>query len=221
MGGGDWAILPEGLLCDKCQNAFGSEIEQQALEDYPFSHFRVFLGIPTKKGKAPWLKSWEGIVKASLAPGVIDYEPATPFKKAHEEGWKSQIRLLAEPLKPQMVCRFLLKMGIEVVAADSSQAVFEERFDEARIFALLGEKRSDWWYLQYEDISAASHYMTHGVTLQEWAENVKLEVVLIEGVSEVFHLKLLYMDLFTPLESRIQRPPRESLPEPEYRLFIV
>ena len=47
LGGGDWAILPSGLLCDECQNRFGSSIEQQALIDYPFSFFRVFLGIPT------------------------------------------------------------------------------------------------------------------------------------------------------------------------------
>src|SRR4030042_1724650 len=118
LGGGDWAILPDGLFCDQCQNLFGSSIEQQALADYPFSLFRVFLGIPTKKGKAPWLNSWEGTVKASLRPGVIDYEPATLFKKATEGKRKSQIRLLAHPLKPQIVCRFLLKMGIEVVAAD-------------------------------------------------------------------------------------------------------
>ncbi len=48
LGGGDWAILPEGLFCDNCQNIFGSSIEQQALADYPFVNFRTLLGIPTK-----------------------------------------------------------------------------------------------------------------------------------------------------------------------------
>ena len=71
LGGGEWAILPNGLLCDECQNRFGSLIEQQALIDYPFSFFRVFLGIPTKKGKPPWFDSWEGIIKASLQPGTF------------------------------------------------------------------------------------------------------------------------------------------------------
>ena len=221
LGGGDWTILPDGLLCDQCQNRFGSSIEQQALADYPFSFFRVFLGIPTKKGKPPWLQSWEGVVKASLRPGTIGYEPATPFEKAIKEGRKHQIRLLAHCLKPHMVCRFLLKMGLEVVATDDRHAVFDEKFDKARDFALLGKKEGNWWYLQGEDIFAATHYTTHGVTLQEWGENVKLEVVIIEDNAEIFHLKLLYMDLLCPLEPRIQPPPKDSLLEPEYRLFFV
>lgn len=221
LGGRDWAILPDGLFCDRCQNRFGSSIEQQALADYPFSFLRVFLGIPTKKRKAPWLESWEGRVKTSLQPGIVDYEPATPFKKVMEGGWKSQIRLLAHPLKPHMVCRFLLKMGIEVVAADDSQAVFDQKFDKARSFALLGKKQDDWWYLQHEDTAAASYYIARGVTRQEWVENMKLEVVIVENGAEMFHLKLLYMDLLTPLESRIQPPPKDDLPEPEYRIFVV
>ncbi len=60
LGGGEWAILPDGLFCDSCQNKFGSEIEQQALNDYPFSFFRVFSGIPTKKRKAHGLKVGKG-----------------------------------------------------------------------------------------------------------------------------------------------------------------
>lgn len=54
LGSGDWAILPPGLFCDKCQNVFGSSIEQQALGAYPFSNFRTLFGVLTKKGKAPW-----------------------------------------------------------------------------------------------------------------------------------------------------------------------
>lgn len=53
LGSGDWAILEEGLFCDKCQNIFGSSIEQQALAVYPLSNFRTLFGIPTKMGKAP------------------------------------------------------------------------------------------------------------------------------------------------------------------------
>lgn len=221
LGGGDWAILPDGFLCDECQNLFGSSIEQQALADYPFSFFRVFLGIPTKKGKAPWLNSWEGTVKAVLQPGLIDYDSATPFKKAMEDGQKSQIRLLAHPLKPEMVCRFLLKMGLEVVAADNPQAVFDEKFDKARNFALWGKKLDDWWYLQCEDNSAAPYYIMHGMTVREWVENVKLEVIILDGSAEMFHLKLLYINLFTPLEPRILPPSKDDLSEPEYRLFLI
>lgn len=220
LGGGDWAILPEGLFCDSCQNIFGSEIEQQALGDYPFSFFRVFLSIPTKKSKAPWFESWEGKIRASFEPGTFGYDPAPAFEKATEEGKKSQIRLIAHPLRPNMICRFLLKMGIEVVAWDNSTDVFLSKFDEARGFSLTGKKSNKWWYLQRENMSMASRYLTQGFNMDEWANSVKLSVVKLDGEQEMFHLSLLYLDLLVPLTSMIT-PEFEGLEEPEYRLFWV
>jgi hypothetical protein len=220
LGGGDWAVLPEGLFCDSCQNRFGSEIEQQALGDYPFCFLRVFLGIPTKKGKAPWFKSWEGTIRASLRPGTLGYEPAPCFENATLEGRKTQIRLLAHPLKPDMICRFLLKMRIEVVAWDNSQDVFCPKFDDARHFALTGEKPGKWWYLQRERVDMASCLVVQGIAANEWAENVQLKVVKLDGEQEIFHLTLLYVDMFVPLTNKIV-PELEELEEPEYRLFWV
>lgn len=220
LGGGNWAVLPDGLFCDSCQNKFGSEIEQQALGDYPFSFFRVFIGIPTKKDKPPWFESWERIIRASLQPGTIGYDPAQVFEQAAVEGKKTQIRLLAQPLKPDMICRFLLKMGIEVVAWDNEQDVFCSKFDEARRFALTGEKTGKWWYLQRERMNMASRCFTQGITTHEWADNVRLEVTKLEGEQEVFHLSLLYLDMLIPLTSKIT-PQFERLEEPEYRLFWV
>ncbi len=220
LGGGDWAILPDGLFCNSCQNKFGSEIEQQALGNYPFSFFRVYSGIPTKKGKPPWFKSGEGIIRASLQPGTVSYDPAPIFEKATIKGRKTQIRLLAHPLKPDMVCRFLLKMGIEVVAWDSNQDIFCSKFDKVRQYALTGEKKDKWWYLQRERIDMASCYFTKGVMRDEWADNVKLEVVKLDGEQEMFHLSLLYLDMMVPLTSMIT-PKLEELEEPEYRLFYV
>lgn len=221
LGGGDWAILPGGLFCDRCQNHFGSSIEQQALADYPFSLFRVLLGIPTKKGKAPWLKSWEGIITGDSHPGLIYYEPSALFKEAVEQNRKTVMRILAHPLKPDMICRALLKMGIETIAADNSGAVFDSRFDDARNYALLGHKLGDWWYLQKEDLTAAFHYIKNGITPGDYANNIQIETILIENTVEVFHLRLLYLDLFTPLERGILPPHKKDLPEPEYRLFKV
>jgi hypothetical protein len=221
LGGGEWAILPDGLLCNQCQNRFGSSIEQQALGDYPFTHLRILLSIPTKKGKAPWFKFNEGIVKASLQPRSFHYEPSAPFKRAMDEGGKTEIRLLAHPMKPHMICRFLLKMALEVVASDNSEAVFDKKYDKARNFALLDEKLGDWWYLQRENVSAVNNYIKTRNRPSEWAEPVKLEVVTFKDGAEIFHLKLLYLELFIPLEPHIQSPPKNSLQEPEYRLFFA
>ena len=221
LGGGDWAILPDGLLCDQCQNHFGSSIEQQALGDYPFTHLRVLLSIPTKKGKAPWFKFNEGIVKASLRPNSFQYEPSAPFKRATIEGRKKVIRLLAHPIKPDMICRFLLKMALEVIATDDAETVFEKKYDKARVYALLGEKKGDWWYLQHENISAVNNRIKTGTRPPEWAEPVKLEVTTFINGTEIFYLKLLYLELFTTLEQHIKPPPKASVIEPEFRLFIV
>jgi hypothetical protein len=220
LGGSDWAVLPQGLYCDECQNRFGSEIEQQALGDYPFSFLRVFLGIPTKEHKAPWFTSWEGTIRASLQPGTFGLDPVPPFETAVIDGQKTQIRLLAHPMKPHMVCRFLIKMGIEVVAADNAADAFHAKFDSARRYALTGDKTGGWWYLQNEQMHEASRFLTHGVSEAEWFRNVKLEVIRLEGDQEMFHLRLLYLDIFTPLTAEIQ-PDVEGLDEPEFRLFRV
>ncbi len=220
LGGGDWAVLPDGLYCNACQNRFGSEIEQQALGDYPFSFLRVFIDIPTKKGKAPWFSSWEGTIRAALKPGTVGFDPAPPFEKATMDGTKTQIRLLAHPLKPNMVCRFLLKMGIEVVAADNPEDTFHRKFDAARKYALTGERTVPWWYLQNERMDEASRFLAQGVTEAEWFNSVKLEVIKLDGEQEMFHMRLLYLDLFTPLTINIE-PKMDGLEEPEFRLFHV
>lgn len=220
LGGGCWAILPDGLFCDACQNRFGSNIEQQALGDYPFSFLRVFLGIPTKKGKAPWFKSWEGTIRASLGPGTFGFDPAPPFESATLDGSKTQIRLLAHPLKPEMICRFLLKMGIEVVAADSANDAFDRKFDAARQFALTGDRTHQWWYLQNERMREAARFLAQGVSEREWFESLRLEVIRLDEGQEIFHLRLLYLEMFAPLTVNVQ-PDMGGFSEPEYRLFRV
>mgnify|MGYP005642145809 CR=1 FL=1 len=213
-------MLPDGLFCDVCQHRFGSEIGQQALGDYPFSFFRVFLGIPTKKGKPPWFDSWGGIVRASLQPGTVGFDPAPPFEQATTDGRKTQIRLLAHPLRPQMVCRFLLKMGIEVIAADNPSDAFLGKFDAARHYALTGNKTVPWWYVQRERMDKASRFISQGVTQAEWYSGVKLEVVKLDGEQEMLHVSLLYIDLMVPLTALIE-PQLEELEEPEFRFFRV
>lgn len=221
LGGGDWAVLPDGLMCDKCQNIFGSSIEQQALADYPLAYVRTFIGIPTKKGKVPWFNSWEGEIAGSLSPGEFVYEPSSIFKEAEEKGGKTQIRLLAHPLKPSMICRFLLKMGLEVIAEKDTDYVFEEKFDKAREYALKGTKRDKWWYLEHDDLEQGNFYIKNGVTEEEWIDNVELRIIHVGEDAEALHFRLLFVSFIVPLEQRIKPPPMESLPEPMFRLFVI
>lgn len=177
--------------------------------------------IRTMLDSDPWFRSWEGTLRASLRSGQIGYDPAPYFEQATNEGRKTQIRLIAHPIRPEMICRTLIKIGIEVVAEDNPVDVFHERYDAARVFALEGRKPGDWWYLQREDINAASRFIAQGVSPIEWRDGVQLSVSELADHAEVFHLRLLYLDFLVPLDPRIQAPPVADMPEPEYRLFIV
>jgi hypothetical protein len=220
LGGGDWALLPADLFCDFCQNRFGSHVEQLALGDYPFSYLRVLLGIPTKKGKAPWVLTGEGTVRGSLLSGTVGYDPATPFEPAMARDMKSQFRLIAHPMRSKMICRMLLKMGLETLASDGSNDIWDERFDAARDFALTGRDDLSWWYIQYEDMSKISA-LCKVMTAEDWTNGVELSITEPLEQAEVFCFLYLSHTFIVPLVPDTVPPPREEFHEPEYRIFTV
>lgn len=207
LGSGDWAILPEGLFCDKCQNIFGSSIEQQALSVYPLTNFRTFFGIPTKKGKAPWFSFWEGKLFSGGEVGKIIYEPNEIFKKSFESGQKKHSIISAMPEKTDMMLRTLLKIGLEVFAADltTKNEIFEPKFDSARKFALTGIKNEKWFYIVNEDIKKLNQYLK-GISEKEWRDNFYADVHE-KGDLIFLHFKLLYLDFMTPLVENVQITP--------------
>lgn len=180
---------------------------------------RVFLGIPTKKGKAAWLKSWEGIVRGSPTFGQIGYDPAPNFEAAALDGRKTQMRILAEPRRPEFVCRTLLKMGLEVVAADHPDDALSQRFDDARNYALYGVKHSIWWYLHTENFQTLNRILTGTPVSGDF--ETRLEVITIDDDAEVFHMRLFYLDVFCPLESRTLPPCMKEIGNRHNRLFML
>ena len=223
LGSGDWAILPKGLFCDRCQNIFGSSIEQQALSVYPFSNFRTFFGIPTKKGKAPWFSFWEGKIHSGGSLGKIIFEPNDFFKKSFESGQKTLSIIPAIPEKSDMVLRTLLKIGLETFAADltTKDKVFDSKFNSARKYALTGEKDSKWMYILNEDIEKLNIFLK-GVTEKVWVENFFVDVHE-EGELIYLHLKLLYIDFITPLVENVEMEEYfiKTLKEPKARVIFV
>jgi hypothetical protein len=197
LGGGDWAILPDGLYCDKCQNVFGSCIEQQALADYPFINLRTLIGIPTKKNKAPWFGYMEGKLHSAGEPGRIIYEPNDYFKKAFAEGRKTLTIIPAITRKPDMVLRTLLKIGLETIAGgNGGNKAFEKRFDPAKVYALAGQKKYDWSYLQIEHIDKLNLYVK-GIVADE--DPFFMDIYDYDKEQEYLHLRVLYLDFFVPL----------------------
>lgn len=221
LGGGDWARLPPGVVCGKCNQYFGAKVEAPALGSYPFLPFRVLLGIPTKRRRAPFLKAMPGTVSSSPSPGRIILEPATP--NIHDRilrGEITQLRLLAEPSDPVAVCRLLLKMGLEVIGADAPSDARLLRFDAAREFARSPRRNQRWWFLVACDHQGLFRRFERGVSRAEWRKEVSLSTYIQAGV-EVFHLRLLNMSLITPLEPAMQPAEELRLNEPSWRLFEV
>lgn len=218
LGGGDWAILPEGLFCDSCQNRFGSAIEQQALADYPFVNMRTLLGIPTKKKKAPWFKYWEGTMYSGGEPGIITYEPNEYFKKSFESGQKTMTLIPATTKRPDMLLRTLLKIGLEVIAVNDKNIVFEDRFNPAREYALTGSKQSPWFYIQKEDDKLLQLYIK-GI---DWEDSHCFMDVHYEDNGLVFlHLRTYYLEFMVPLVENVILDSDMILTEPQERAIIV
>jgi hypothetical protein len=156
--GNDSDIL-EGLVCDKCQNYLGREIEKPALEKTPFAFWRSLLGVKTKKGKLP---------SVQLAPPNKGRIPAThPLTDeigftAHQDGTtsvdidvpslvhqiatgkKQSLRLVLSPWHLNIMGRFLGKIGLEYLALFDASLALDSRFDVLRAFVRRGSTNYLW-----------------------------------------------------------------------------
>jgi len=221
LGGEKWACLPDGLVCSGCNQYFGEKVERLALGSFPFLPFRLLLGIPTRKGHARTMNRHLGTVRSSPIGGEIGIDPLSPdIQTAIESGQISQLRIIAEPTEPMAVCRMLVKMGIEVVAADSYEDARDKRFDSARTFARFPARGAEWWWFMSTDHERMFVKFRHGITIGDWVHGVRLSVHQFEQF-EAFRLQLLDMVIFTPLDARVMPPDMGEFPEPEYRLFHV
>lgn len=148
LGGGPWSELPPSLVCNSCQNYFGTKVERDALASHPFLLLRTLLAIPTKKRKSAWLDDpLEGRLESAGGPGLLIYEPSGRISNVSQ---KTVMRFPGQPAEPRAVCRLLLKMGIEALAFDSTSEALHERFDAARAVA-RGRSNQPWWYLECDN----------------------------------------------------------------------
>jgi hypothetical protein len=221
LGGGEWACLPDGLVCSQCNKYFGDKVEKPALQSFPFLPFRLFLGIPTRKGLPPKMVTHLGILQGSLSPGRIGIDPVSEeVEEAIDQGRITQVRILAEPTEPLAVCRMLVKMGLEVVAADSPDDARSQKFDSARKFARGPARGMEWWFFISTNHSELFRRFREGIGVEDWMNGVSLTVRRFDEF-EGFRLQLLDMIIFTPLDIRVLPPEMKDFPEPEYRLFRV
>lgn len=221
LGGERWACLPDGLVCSGCNQYFGEKVESRALTSFPFLPFRLLLGIPTKKGRAPAMRTHLGTLRSGVSAGQVGIDPcSSEIEAAIEAGEITQMRISAEPTEPLAIARMLVKMGLEVVAADSERDAHDPRFDSARTFARDPRRGTEWWWFMGTDHGKPFARIRRGVTMQEWQQGVNLCVHQLPNF-EALRLQLLDMVIFTPLDVRVAPPDMNEFPEPDNRLFEV
>lgn len=221
LGGTEWACLPNGVVCSLCNQYFGDKVEQLALSSFPFLPFRVLLGIPTRKGKAPKMDSFLGTITGSPEPGKIAVDPgSSAIKEGLDAGQIKLIVIPAEPTEAVAVSRMLVKMGLEIIAKHSPEEALSPRYDAARLFARSPSRGTTWWFLIHTDHTTLFSKFTAGVSLDEWLTQVSLAVYESQEI-KIFQLRLLGMTIITPLDKDVLPPDMAGLPEPDHRLFQV
>ena len=214
LGGGDWCVLPPGVVCDSCNQYFGSKVEGVATADYPLNVTRLMNGVITKKGKWATLPHYRGVLEARPMPGVIGLEPATyEIERAILDRRITQFRMIAETRYPALLCRMLLKIGIETIAYDNVTDALTERYDAAREFARAPRKGSQWWFLYHGDPAAGFNTAADTKPMSSG--------ILDCGGGEVAHIEIFDFAFFVPMTSNVIPDDLQSLPEPEFRYFVV
>jgi hypothetical protein len=156
--GNDTEIL-ENVICDKCQNYLGREIEKPTLEKTNLAIWRTYLGIRTKRGKLPSIdldppikrnipsahplieygigfKAWED--------GSFSIEVRNPSKKRKIPGSNSVYHLVMTPWHLSILGRFLGKIGLEFLALNDITSALSSDFDEIRSYVRLGPTKHLW-----------------------------------------------------------------------------
>lgn len=214
LGGGDWATLPPGVVCDPCNQYFGSKVESIALSDYPLNMIRLFNGVTTKKKKWASVPSYRGRLEASPYPGKIGITPINDdIENAIVEGRISQLRMIAETRDPLSLCRLMLKIGLETVAFDGASLILDKKYDAARRFARAPSRGTVWWLF---------YCGNHSMEQNEQATAAHLGSSIADlGGGEVAHIEAYGFSFFVPLTSNVVADDLDTLPEPENRYFAV
>jgi len=144
--GNDDLTLDPGFVCDPCNQYFGSKLESKILAAPPFSVERTSQAIRTKKRRAP---KYEGNGFTIVSTGYWD----TVFVVATDvTDCQGANRILSEKIlwvtPPQgyadLLARFLLKIGLELLVFADDCNAYRETFDPARACSRFGAGASEW-----------------------------------------------------------------------------
>lgn len=159
--GNDELVLT-GEVCDECQAYFGKEVERFVLSKSPLAFWRCLLGIRTKAGRLPTVSLSQPARQKGTIPATHSMHDDGVGFTAHEDGSTSididdpqivadilsgrrdSFRFVLTPKLLHMLARFLLKIGVELVATHDSPAARSGKFDDARLHARFGSGERLW-----------------------------------------------------------------------------
>jgi hypothetical protein len=142
--GNDETILPKGFVCALCNQYFGSKIEQPIMASPPFNMERVAASIKTKNhGYARYQDQSLLLQSAGFWNRVLFATTPDRYKTLFE---KDEGCLLVRPPANyvMLLARFLIKMGLELLALTDNVDPYSAMFDKARLCSRYGNGAISW-----------------------------------------------------------------------------
>ncbi len=142
--GNDDLILPKGYVCDACNSYSGSKIENRVVSAPPFNVERVTFNVHSKKGKPT---SYIGDGFSLHSTGAIDQLFVVGYGdlSAAEEVLREQVIWVPRVTGfADLMVRFLLKIGVELLVFSDKCDPHSNEFDSARNCARYGREVAKW-----------------------------------------------------------------------------
>ena len=152
-------VLPAGVVCDKCNQYFGSKVEGPLLDSDYFRHARCMSVTPSKKGRVPGARGLHPASRSRIEL-VRNLDGTTAIYPTSASSMRSWTQYLAththgriyvpspSPPDEALLSRFLAKVALEVLASQISiddEAVrflsTDPQLNSLRVFARYGGAR--------------------------------------------------------------------------------
>ncbi len=146
-------VLPNGVVCDRCNNGVLSQLDATLQQFFPIAIQRVLKGVPSKAGKLPTARFSNGVLELS-SPGnvvmntnerkalVVDPTPLPGGYRKLKMSIAGGRRMT--PTYASELSRSLLKMAIECAWLDHGEKILGPEWDHVRD-AILGSKRQGYF----------------------------------------------------------------------------
>lgn len=136
-------VLPQGIVCDACNQYFGSKIERDVLALAPFSVARVGQAVKNKGAQYPALQFGDLRIQSTGSWDNFRLRSDPPHSQLLR---MPDGRMLLNPTwaDPNDLVRFLLKMGLELLVLSENVDPYHANFDSARQCARYGRFADRW-----------------------------------------------------------------------------